>query len=383
MGRGQSHEGIRVRAGSIQIDFRWKKQRCRETLKLEPTKANLLFASRLRSTILNAIATGTFKYSDYFPDSPRAAGEKGRQVRIKDALETWLASIKKTVALSTWIGYESAVRTHLVPQFGDRFIHSLTTSDIRSWIGNMDKISPKRINNLLIPLRAIFADALHDGIIDKNPMERVKNLKVETREADPFTLEEIGKILEVAQGQMKNMIQFALWTGLRTSELMALEWGDIDWNKKTVFVRRAFVSGQVKDTKTVSGRREILLLPGAIEALIRQKEFTAVENAIIFRHPYSGEPWKHPKQIGKLWEVILRKAGVKFRNPYQTRHTYASMLLSAGENPMFVAHQMGHKDWGMIRKVYGRWLPDTVPGSGDRIRSVWSQNGHREKSQKA
>ncbi|MCL4461245.1 MAG: tyrosine-type recombinase/integrase [Nitrospirae bacterium] len=140
------------------------------------------------------------------------------------------------------------------------------------------------------------------------------------------------------------------------------------------------MSGQVKDTKTVSGRREIALLPGALEALDRQKEHTALENSIIFRHPYSNEQWKHPKQIGKLWEVILRKAGVKFRNPYQTRHTYASMLLSAGENPMFVAHQMGHKDWGMIRKVYGRWLPDTVPGSGERIRSVWSQDGHKKKS---
>ncbi|MCL4461246.1 MAG: hypothetical protein M1297_05985 [Nitrospirae bacterium] len=65
---------------------------------------------------------------------------------------------------------------------------------------------------------------MHDGIIDKNPMERVKNLKIETRKADPFTLEEIGKILDIAQGQMRNLIQFAVWTGLRTSELIALEW---------------------------------------------------------------------------------------------------------------------------------------------------------------
>ncbi len=55
-------------------------------------------------------------------------------------------------------------------------------------------------------------------------MERVKNLKIETRKADPFTLEEIGKILDIAQGQMRNLIQFAVWTGLRTSELIALEW---------------------------------------------------------------------------------------------------------------------------------------------------------------
>jgi integrase len=47
---------------------------------------------------------------------------------------------------------------------------------------------------------------------------------------------------------------------------------------------------------------------------------------------------------------------VKYRCPYQTRHTFASMMLSSGKNPMWVASQMGHADWGMIRKVYGRWI---------------------------
>ncbi|WP_231990347.1 hypothetical protein [Nitrosomonas ureae] len=48
---------------------------------------------------------------------------------------------------------------------------------------------------------------------------------------------------------------------------------------------------------------------------------------------------------------------MKYRTPYQTRHTFASMMLSSGEHYMWVAHQMGHKDWGMIIKVYGRWIP--------------------------
>jgi len=120
-GRG---DGVRSRGSSIQIDFRWKGQRCRETLKLEPTKANQLYASRLRSTILNAIATGTFQYSDYFPESPRAAGEKGRQIKVADALTSWLDSIKKTIAHSTWIGYESAFEsTSSPPLERSSFIH--------------------------------------------------------------------------------------------------------------------------------------------------------------------------------------------------------------------------------------------------------------------
>lgn len=374
-GRG---DGVRSRGGSIQIDFRWKGQRCRETLKLEPTKANLLYASRLRSTILNAIATGTFRYSDYFPESPRAAGEKGRRIKVADALASWLDSIKKTIAHSTWIGYESAVRIHLIPSFGEKLLHSLTTSDIRSWIGMLD-VSAKSINNDLIPLRAIFADAYQDGLIDKNPMERIGNLKVQTREANPFTMEEMGRIIDSASGQMKNLIRFAFWTGLRTSELIGLEWGDVDWKKALVRVERAFVAGAIKETKTKGSKRPVLLFPEALKALTEQKEHTFLEGGRIFRHPYSGEPWRHPNQIGKLWQPILKRAGVPFRNPYQTRHTYASMLLSAGENPMFVAAQMGHASWIMLARVYGKWIPENATGSGDRIGLVWSQYGHKEK----
>lgn len=51
--------------------------------------------------------------------------------------------------------------------------------------------------------------------------------------------------------------------------------------------------------------------------------------------------------------AALKKAGVRYRRPYQTRHTFASMLLSAGEHPMWVAQQMGHSDWTMIAQVYG------------------------------
>lgn len=62
------------------------------------------------------------------------------------------------------------------------------------------------------------------------------------------------------------------------------------------------------------------------------------------------------------------------RYPYQTRHTYASMMLSAGENPMWVAQQMGHSDWAMIRRVYGRWMPDENDLSGGAaVSKFWAE----------
>jgi integrase len=87
---------------------------------------------------------------------------------------------------------------------------------------------------------------------------------------------------------------------------------------------------------------------------------TSEQNAIVFNDSRTNLPWKDDQAIRKIvWTPALKRADIKYRNPYQTRHTFAPMLLSRGENPMFVAQQMGHKDWGMIIKVYGRWIPQS------------------------
>ncbi|WP_281718456.1 tyrosine-type recombinase/integrase [Pandoraea apista] len=76
----------------------------------------------------------------------------------------------------------------------------------------------------------------------------------------------------------------------------------------------------------------------------------------------------------KLWNSALKRAGVRYRNPYQTRHIYASMMLSAGEHPMWVAKQMGHADWTMIARVYGRWMPTADLKAGDKAVEKFAKN---------
>ena len=68
--------------------------------------------------------------------------------------------------------------------------------------------------------------------------------------------------------------------------------------------------------------------------------------------------YKYADELRKYkWKPALERAGIQYRYPYQCRHTYASMMLSQGRNPMWVAKQLGHSDRGMIRRVYGGWLP--------------------------
>ncbi len=351
--------GVRSRGNSILLDFTYQGERCRETLRIKPTKTTLKEASRKREAILFEIAMGTFDYLNHFPSSAKAkkySKQLGQSISIEQALKDWLKKAERHCQLSTIRGYNSAVYHHLIPRFGHLKLTELTASHIEDWLDTLS-ISNKRINNVLSPLRLVFKDAYFDQLIDKNPLDRVRFLPVEQREPNPFTQQEIIRVLDQLQGQARNLFQFAFYTGLRTSELIGLRWEDIDLPNNRFYVRVAIVGRREKTTKTVSGRRTVELNAQAIEALTGQQNHTAGAHRV-FADDKTGQPWLCDQAIRKrLWIPVLKAAGLDYRNPYQTRHTFASMMLSQGKNPLWVAQQMGHKDWGMIRKVYGRWIP--------------------------
>ena len=192
-------------------------------------------------------------------------------------------------------------------------------------------------------------------------------------DVDPLSPEEQQAVLNALSGQARNMMQFALWTGLRTSELVALDWGGVDWLREEV--PRAMTQagkGRAETTKTAAGRRSVKLLRPEMEALKAQKAHTFLADAEVFQNPRTLERWAGDSPIRKkMWVPAMKKAGIRYRRPYQTRHTYASMMLSAGEHPMWIAKQMGHSDWTMIARVYGRWMPEADGAAGTRAARLW------------
>lgn len=354
------HKGITIRGNSAVLAFTYQGKRCRETLPMPPTKSALKQLQQKRQAILYEIRNGIFDYSKHFPLSKKAkAFRQGRadQYTIQEALKDWLKRNEPNYELSTLHGYNSAIFHHLIPQFGALKIADLSVIQVKEWLAKLT-CSNKRKNNILIPLRRLYEEMYLEGIIDKNPLDRIKNLTVTAREPEPFTLDEIEKILGQLAGQERNLIQFAFWSGLRTSELIALCWQDIDFENNRFYVRRAKVRGIIKGTKTSAGARAVILQDQAKQALLNQYTYTGAANEVVFHDSRKNQAWKNDQSIRKIvWTPALKKAVVKYREPYQTRHTFASMLLSNGVNPMKVTEQMGHKDWGMIRKVYGRWIP--------------------------
>jgi len=377
MGRGQG--SLKARGSSFVLDFYYQGQRIRATFPLSPEKkAHWVTAEHMLSAIQHDIALGKFNLAKYFPNHPKARQFRtASTILISEQLNSWLKYKRDHLEVSTLRDYRSAIEFYLIPAFGNFTLDELSSSQVRNWLHSLD-ISNQRKNNILIPLRAIFADAYADELIDRNPLDRIKQAPRRTPEADPFTREEMEAILSVCEGQILNIFKFAFWTGLRTSEVIALEWSDVNFRQKTVFVRRVRTRTGEKDRpKTSASIRQVELLPPAQDALRSQQQFTP-EDGPIFLNPRTGKPWNHDGPLRKTaWTQALRKAEVRYRKTYNTRHTFASIMLSSGVNPMWVAKQMGHKDWGMIRKVYGRWIPGVDPAVADKISFLWSQDGHK------
>jgi integrase len=376
MGRTKNLKGIRAHGSGIQIDFIYAGKRYREKLPIPATDANLKYAERTRNAILFDIARGDLDLQKYFPNRSHKNNQNSGE--ISEVLDRYLKFKRLDCAPSTVRDYQSAIDFHLRPKFGSFAFKDVSAAMVRTWLTDLT-ITGKRKNNILIPLREVFQLAYRDGIITANPLERIENLRHKPEEPNPFTPAEINSVLAAASGQVKNLFQFAFYSGLRTSELIALTWDDVDLIRKQVYVSRAKVRKSLKDTKTAAGRRIVTLLPVADDALRRQKEFKSPKHPEVFLNPKTGKPWIDDGQLRKsAWYPLLRSAGVVIRNPYQTRHTYASLMLTAGEDPFWVSVQMEHKNLQMTLKRYARWIPSRNHSGGEKATQFLSQFSHGE-----
>jgi integrase len=392
-----------VSDSSYEIAFTFKGKRCRERVKAKPSPANTRKLEQFRAAILHAIDKGEFNYAQTFPDSKHLeqfAEKPGDVLTVTRYFEGWLDRKKAEVKASTYQGYYSITFGYVIPTFGALALSDLKRATIRNALAKIDegrpddkKVTNKRLSNIQSCMRSALADAAADEIIETNPLAGYTYSRVERPvegepedDVDPFSPEEQRAILAKLRDGENNLVQFFLWTGLRTSEATALNWSDVDFVGGTVRVRRAITreaKGVAEYPKTDAGRRDVKLLSPALAALNAQKAITflAAEDGPVFVNPTTRERYAGSHQIYRIWQTALKRAGVRYRRPYQTRHTYASMMLSAGEHPMWVAKQMGHADWTMIARVYGRWMPSADDSSGSKaVEKFGIETGERNAS---
>lgn len=381
---GAAQGGVEVREGvrgtSIRIHFMYRGVKCKESLRLPATKANLAYATRLRGEVINAIERGTFRYPDYFPDSKRAVlfGHVVTKETVGDLLRASLRGYEQqvvngTMSPSTLNGYRKIINGRLIPEFDKDMLREVSPARLRSWISGLG-VTAKAARNIISPLRSMFDDAMNDGKIEFNPLDRValKKLLSQTAskseyEVDPFTLQEIAAILKAASEVERNLYQFWFATGLRPGELIALAWSRLDFIHQKARIDINIVVKTEKGPKTAAGTRNVELTPVALEALQRQKALTFLAGDRVFWNPRTGRPWETDQQIRRTsWTHLLKKAGVRYRNPYQVRHTFASHHVSNGCNLWWLAQQMGHETIEMIIRHYGKWIPHGGRNLGEK-----------------
>jgi len=384
MGRRQ---GVRPSSkSSIEIDFYYKGVRCKERIKKEPTPRNLAWAERFKASIELAIAEGSFNYITHFPGSKKAqlfAHQPGDILLLNIYLENWLQSVKPYLKSSTWDGYRKMIRNQLIPAFGHLTVSGFKRIHAKEWATTKD-ISAKTMGNVMSPMRVALDDAVEDEIIEINPLAgwKIKRQKRgsprKVNKIDPFSYDEQQAIINILTGQNKNMVKFWLRTGLRPSELIALDWPDIDLINKRACINKALTqaASEFEDTKTSAGERFVDLDEYAITALKAQKSHTYLKGEEIFQNPRTSERWTGDQPIRKtMWEPALKRAGVRYRYPYQCRHTRISTALMAGESPMWVAEQAGHKSWRFTADTYARYIPNNNTSAGEKSAAAWSASG--------
>lgn len=360
---------------SIRLKFTVHGTRSVKTLNLPPTPANMKAAGRLMERVQAAIVAGVYRPGDFFEGD----GQKSTEA-FADYADEWLKTL--TVAKSTKRSYTTAMRATWKPAFADKALTDIRYSDVKKAVA--EKVAGgatgKTVNNQLIPLRDLFKTAVNDRLIQTSPTDGISNLKHQKPEPDPFDADEKDAILqhmrERYDEQIWNYYTFAFGTGLRPSEQIILSWPDIDWRRRKAKVSKALVEGEVKGTKT-SLIREVDLAETVIEALKRQKAHTFMKtpDGPIFNDPLHGRPFPNERAPRRrFFKPTLRALGIRDRDAYQARHTFATQLLMGGVNPAYIAKQLGHANTGMLFKHYSKWIDGADRGAeaakGDAILSA-------------
>ena len=260
--------------------------------------------------------------------------------------------------------YKNIYKLHIAPYFGAEYLTDIKVTDINEWknlLYHEKSLSSKRVNEIKKVLGTILKDAYQDELITSNPVSKSKSLPIHTSKAiEPFSIDEISKILASCQGQDRNIISLLFFTGIRTGECIGLKWCDVNFTQRTINIQRTIGRGKIGPPKTKSSVRTIDLTDTMIKILNSQYEITGENDAYVFLNQIGNHYFDSSKLRDRMWTQTLDKAKVRYRTIYQTRHTFCSLNLQAGEDILWISKTMGHSNPKVALEKYSKYIPRTV-----------------------
>lgn len=296
--------------------------------------------------------------------------ERGRT--FKDVAEEWWNDWQEQLSAQTIKGYRSAL-ARVIEDLGSERIKNIQPKDVQALFKKMavQDFAQKTIANHRIIINQIFDYAIVNGEIQFNPCASVKipkGCKKTIREAASTSDEE--KILQSDHEWLFPL--FALLTGLRKGEILALQWGDIDFDNNLIHVTKSveFLNDlpRIKSPKTASGVRVVPLLDVLKQRILPHK---AQKHVYLFSKDGGASPYR-AKQYDRLWAKYANEIGISC-TAHQLRHSYATIAVEEDVNPKDLQNALGHADITTTMNVYAEARKKSVEKVAEKLNSRYQK----------
>jgi integrase len=344
---------------------------------------------------------------------------------FSEVSKKWLEHKKQYLRETTQEVYELNVTTHLKELDGFR-ISEITTADIERFITKLQmkcrstkkrkkknpeqgarepapegkKIALGTVRKIITILGQIMAYAVRHRMIDFNPVhdaERPRSQgRVDQKKIIVLNPDEIRTFLDkVEEQKYRTLFLAAIMTGARQGEILGMKWSDVDFQKKQVHICRTFNHGRFFTPKTHGSDRKIDLSPIVIKELATWKlaskatELESRKKHEAENKPVKGnvldlvfpneewEPMNYSNMVQRFFQKAIRAANIPRIRFHDLRHTYASLLLSQGENIKYIQTQLGHSSPMVTLNVYSHLLKDSNQEAACRLEStIFQSTGH-------
>lgn len=325
--------------------------------------------------------TALIKIGQFNLDKPK----KSNVPLFGDYSEKWLNEyIKPLRKPGTYERYHDILNRYVKPAFEGKYIDRIKRGDIRDLLLNLHKKGLSKATIALV--KDVISGPIEYGIeeeiiavnVTRGVLKRLKLERHRQEDIEPMTPDEVSLFLDTCQKHSPEFYPFflcAFRTGMRLGEIIGLHWGDIDWIKKFINVQRSFRRGRIDTTKTDKARRVDMSdqLNVCLQKLRTKRKKEALKEGIgdpidIIFHRKGG--YLSQNSARNVFKRILTKAGSRNMKVHNTRHTFASLLLSNGESPAYVKEQLGHSSIQMTVDIYGHLIPGSNREAVNRLDDV-------------
>jgi len=308
---------------------------------------------------------------------------------LSEHMEAWLETVvKNRVSEKTYLDYKDRTKLYITPEIGNIRLEKLKPEEIQKLYNDMleRNLSPRTVRYTHTILRNCLQQAVKWNKIYRNPANLVDLPKQKKKEMTALTPEQADKFMKATvESQHKAFFSLLIASGMRPGEALGLKWSDIDFDNRRVTVNRSLtrVIGKgwsLQEPKTPRSRRTIPLPKSVIEDLREQK---AKQNEIILEAKEGeytkqgfvfankeGNPLDERNIHRRHFKAILKKAKLPDIRLYDLRHTCATLLLSAGENPKVVSERLGHASINLTLDTYSHVLPDMQQSATDKLEGI-------------